>query len=79
MLRDTTPTAEAVQTSIHRRLTGAERLGLALEMSLTARALSLTRLRREHPDWTDDQLTRELLRYAFLSTSTPTPLPPPLR
>ena len=80
-LRDTTPTAAALQLSIHRGLTGADRLGLALEMSLTAREFSLTRLRREHPHWSDAELTRELLRYAFLTapTPTPTPLPSPLR
>jgi len=78
-VRDTTPMAAALQASIHRRLTGVDRLGLALEMSLTARELSRTRLRREHPDWSEAQLTRELLRYAFLSTPTPTPLPLPLR
>jgi hypothetical protein len=78
-MRATTPTAAALQTSIHRRLARADRLGLALEMSLIAREFSRTRLRREHPDWSEAQLMRELLRYAFPSTPTPTPLPPPLR
>lgn len=74
-LKDTSPAAAALQTSIHRRLTGADRLRLALEMSIAARELALTRLRRQHPDWSESDLKRELLRYAFLST----PLPPPLR
>jgi hypothetical protein len=54
--------AAALQASIQRRLTGVDRLGLALEMSLTARELSRTRLRPDHPDWSEAQLTRELLR-----------------
>ncbi|MGH7570634.1 MAG: hypothetical protein ACREMK_02180 [Gemmatimonadota bacterium] len=74
-MRDTSPEAEAVQTSIHRKLTGAERLRRALEMSLAARELSLTRLRNRHPDWSEFELKRELLRYSFPSGS----LPPPLR
>ena len=74
-MKDTTVAAEAVQTRIQRSLSGSERLSLAFDMSLTARELSLTRLRREHPDWSELQLKKELLRYAFL----PDPLPRPLR
>jgi hypothetical protein len=64
-MRDTSPTAEALQTEIHRRLSGAERLRLAFEMSLVAREMSLARLRRQHPEWSDAELKRELLRYSF--------------
>ncbi len=74
-MRDTTSQAIAIQVGIHRRLSGAERLQLALEMSIMTRQLSIARLRREHPDWSDSDLKRELLRYAFGTT----PLPPPLR
>jgi hypothetical protein len=72
---DTTPEAAARQTKVYCRLTGVERLTLALDMSLLARDLSRTRLRLQHPEWTDDEVAREILRYAFPST----PLPPPLR
>ena len=72
-LSDTSRDAAALQTSIHRRLTGSQRLRVALDMSLDARELSLTRLRRQHPDWSEADLKRELLRYAFL----PAPLPVP--
>jgi hypothetical protein len=74
-MSDTSPEAAEVQAGIYRRMTGAERLGLALEMSMTARELTLSRLRAEHPDWSDRELKRELLRYAFGSA----PLPEPLR
>jgi hypothetical protein len=74
-LTDTNPDAVALQISIQRRLTGPERLCLALEMSDAARHLALARLKRDHPDWSDWELKRELLRYAFGSA----PLPPLLR
>jgi hypothetical protein len=74
-MSDTSPEAAEIQASIYRRMTGAERLQLALEMSETARELTLARLRAEHPDWSDRDLKRELLRYAFGSA----PLPEPLR
>lgn len=72
---DTSREAAAIQTRILRRLTGEQRLMTALEMSLLTRELCLTRLRLEHPNWTENELKREVLRYAF----SPAPLPPPLR
>ena len=74
-MSDTSPEAAEIQASIYRRMTGAERLQLALEMSETARELTLARLRVQHPDRSDRELKRELLRYAFGSD----PLPEPLR
>ncbi len=56
-------------------MTEEQRLLLALEMSLFARALAKERIREEHPDWTDGEVARELLRLAFL----PQPLPEKLR
>ncbi len=72
---DTSAEASALQTTIHRGLSSVERLSLAVEMSEMVRALSVARLSREHPDWSDSQLNRELLRYAFHSTSTTLPAP----
>jgi hypothetical protein len=74
-MNDTSPEAEAIQTEIYRRMTGAERVALAWEMSLFARELARARLRQEHPDWTEWEMKREILRYAFDGE----PLPPPLR
>jgi hypothetical protein len=77
---DTSPAAEEIQARIHRRMSGPERLMLAFEMSESARELALARLRRAHPDWTDHELRRELLRYAFLAVDgAPAELPVPLR
>ena len=67
-LRETSAAAVEVQTSIHRKLSGVERLALALEMSLVARELALARLRDRHPEWSDADLKGELIRYAFVSS-----------
>lgn len=74
-ISDTSTDAQAVQLQIHRAMTEEQRLLLALEMSLFARALARARIRQEHPDWTEGQVARELLRLAFL----PHPLPEKLR
>jgi Rv0078B-related antitoxin len=70
-LTDTTPAAQAVQLEIHRSMSGEQRLLLAYEMSMFARELNRARLRREHPEWSEAQIARELLRLAFF----PKPLP----
>lgn len=56
-------------------MSGEQRLLLAMEMSEFARDLARTRILLDHPDWDEAQVTRELLRIAFL----PAPLPAPLR
>jgi hypothetical protein len=70
-ISDTSPEAAEIQLDIYRRMTGEQRLRLALEMSDFARELSLSRIRAEHPDWSDWEVKRELLRLQFL----PEPLP----
>lgn len=50
---------------------GEKRLLMALEMSLFARELAKEGIRRDHPEWAETQVARELLRLAFL----PEPLP----
>ncbi|HEX6040085.1 hypothetical protein [Longimicrobium sp.] len=74
-MSDTSPEVQAIQDEIHRRMTGEQRLNLAIEMSEMTRRIAMARLRSEHPDWTEWELKRELLRYAFGTD----PLPPPLR
>ncbi len=70
-MRDTPPKVQAMQDEILRRMSGAERMELAFEMSMAARELSLTRLRQQHPEWTEGELKGELLRYAFLPKELP--------
>lgn len=64
-MSDTSPAVQQIQDDIHRRMTGEERLKLAFEMSEMARNFALARLRKEHPDWTEWEFKRELLRHAF--------------
>lgn len=70
-ISDTTPEARAKQEEILRAMTGEQRMMLAYEMSMFARELMKEGIRRDHPDWTEAQVTREALRLAFL----PNPLP----
>ena len=74
-ITDTTPTARARQVEILRAMTGEQRLLLAFEMSLFARELAKEGIRRDQPEWTEAQVSREILRLAFL----PAPLPAALR
>ena len=74
-IRDTARDAEQVQLEVFRRMTGEQRLKLALEMSDFARELSLSRIRAEHPEWSDWQVKRELLRLDFLPDALPPGLP----
>ncbi len=71
-MRDSSSSAAPAQASVQRKLTKSQRFAVACDMSQVVRALALARLRRRHPDWSDLELKRELLRYAFL----PDPLPP---
>jgi hypothetical protein len=70
-LTDTSPAAKKHQMLIEAAMTAEERLLEALEMSLFARELAKSRIRGDHPDWSEAQVARELLRLAFL----PDPLP----
>lgn len=74
-MTDPSPTAAEIQVKIHGRLTGSQRLKIALEISLAARQMALTRLRQRHPEWSGPELRREPLRYSF----APGTLPPVLR
>jgi hypothetical protein len=75
LITDTSSPAQAVQLKIQRAMTGEQRLLAAFEMSLFARELSKQRIWREHPEWTETQVARELVRLAFL----PGPMPARLR
>jgi hypothetical protein len=70
-MTDTSPEARAKQDEILRAMSGEQRMTLAYEMSMFARDLAREGIRRDHRDWTEAQVARELLRLAFL----PAPLP----
>jgi hypothetical protein len=52
-------------------MTGEQRMVLAIEMSEFARDLAKDGIRRDHPEWPESRVTRELLRLACF----PAPLP----
>ena len=60
--RDTSAAARRIQVEAFRRMDGPTRLGMALEMSEEARAVTLAGIRHRHPEWTDTAVHRELLR-----------------
>lgn len=74
-ISDTSPAAKALQLKIQQAMTGEQRMLLAFEMSMFTRELTQAGIQQEHPEWTEQQVQRELLRLAFL----PDPLPAKLR
>jgi hypothetical protein len=73
-ISDTSVSAQAVQLQVQRAMTGEQRLLQAFEMSLFARALASERIRREHPDWSEAAVAREMIRLAFLPETLPASL-----
>jgi hypothetical protein len=71
---DSSPEAEAIQLRALRKFSGEQRIAMALEMSLFARQLAGVRIRQEHPEWTETEVARQLLRLAFLPQRLPTGL-----
>lgn len=71
-LSDTSGPARELQDDAVRRLSGAERVVLACEMSDLVRELACASLRREHPEWTRREVVAELAR----RTLPPSVLPP---
>ena len=72
---DTSPAAQAVQLEILRAMSGEQRILLAFEMSLFARELAKEGIRREHPEWPEARVARELLRLAFFPALLPSWIP----
>jgi hypothetical protein len=70
-ISDTSPAARTLQLKIQSEMSGEQRVTLAYEMSMFARELARQGILRDHPEWTEGQVARELLRLAFL----PAPLP----
>jgi hypothetical protein len=62
---DTSPEAEAIQLEVFRRMTPAQRIEMALEMSESIRNVSLSGLRQRHPELNEQELRRELLRLMY--------------
>jgi hypothetical protein len=60
-----------MQRSIFRRMTTAQRLRLALEMSESLRNVALAGLRSREPELSTSELSRELLRIMYGFTRRP--------
>ena len=66
LFSDTSPEAEAIWIERQRAMSGEQRMILAYDMSIFARELAREGIRRDHPDWNEAKIARELLRLAFL-------------
>ena len=72
---DTTPEAHAVQMSLYRRLTGGERIALALRLSDDVREVARAGIRARHPAYVrsevEDALRRMILGDVLFRTAWP--------
>ena len=68
---DTDPQAHRIQMEVLRRMTGPQRLAVALEMSDLARAFSLAGLRGRRPGASERDLLVELARLSFWPEQPP--------
>ena len=71
MPSDTSPEAAAIQQEIFRRMTPEQRIKLALDMSESIRNVARAGLRYRHPELSEEELSRELMRlmYGFVPKS----------
>jgi hypothetical protein len=70
-LSDTSPEIREKQFEILRSISDEQRFSLGIEMSLFARDLLKDAIRREHPEWSEPQVIKEVLRLALLPNSLP--------
>jgi hypothetical protein len=71
VLLDTNPEIEARQVEIWRNMSAEQRLRLGFEISEMIKSLTKSRIRQEHPDWSEQQVAREVIRCAFLPKDPP--------
>jgi len=72
---DTSPAAQAVQREVQRATSGEQRLLLAFEMSVFTRDLAKAGIRRQHPEWPESRIAREMLRLVFFPAQLPSWIP----
>ena len=60
--RDTLPAAHDAQLAVYRRLSGEERVLLALQMSEDAREITRAGIKARHPEYDDEQTWHALVR-----------------
>jgi len=74
-LSDTSPAVKKVQMQIEGAMSGATRILQTLEASLLVREFAKSKIRHDHPEWTEAQVAREVLRLQFLPGKLPSGLP----
>ena len=52
-------------------MSGEQRLKIALDICKVTRAFTKAGIRSEHPDWSEEQINRELVRLAFFPRGRP--------
>ena len=62
---DTTAAAHALHLRAYRRAGPARRAEIAAELSEAIRELSRAGVRMRYPDWSEDQVTREVCRIFY--------------
>jgi len=60
--RDTTPAAHEAQLRCYRRMSGAERVAIAAQLSEDVRAVSMAGIRSRHPEYSDREVWYALQR-----------------
>jgi hypothetical protein len=60
--RDTTPEAHRKQMEILRKLSPERRALISFELSNNVRQIAMDGIRKQHPEFTETQISRELLR-----------------
>ena len=63
--RDTSAKAAAIQRELHSKLGPEGRFCLAMQMSELARQFAEAGVRRRHPGYTDEQISREIVRSLY--------------
>lgn len=59
---DTHPEVARIQLAVYRRMSGEQRLEIALQMSDSVRRLVADGVRYRHPEWNEEQVQREVVR-----------------
>ncbi len=60
--RDTSTTAEAAQLAVYRRMSGAQRVTIASNLSEDVREIARAGIRARHPDYDDEHVRFALYR-----------------
>jgi len=70
-LSDTSRAAKKLQMEIFAAMSGEERILWSLEASELAREFAKSKIRSDHPDWSEPRVSREVLRLQFLPRELP--------